>query len=78
MDELRESTKNLVLRRLKSDILDLPEKIITPVILELKSTSYDDELEEMLTIKSDDFGTLWVSWSMEEDVIDKQVNKKVS
>jgi SWI/SNF-related matrix-associated actin-dependent regulator 1 of chromatin subfamily A len=50
LDELRERTKNLVLRRMKTDILDLPEKLITPVFLELKSTFYDEELEEFMRI----------------------------
>ncbi len=53
LDELRELTKNIVLRRLKTDILDLPEKIITPVYLELKSTFYDEELEEFMRITED-------------------------
>lgn len=50
LDELRERTKNLVLRRMKTDILDLPDKIINPVFLELKSTFYDEELEEFMRI----------------------------
>lgn len=50
LDELREKTKNLVLRRMKTDILDLPEKIITPVYLELQSKFYDSELEDFIRI----------------------------
>ena len=50
LDELREKTKNLVLRRMKTDILDLPEKIITPVYLELESKFYDHELEDFMRI----------------------------
>ena len=38
--ELRDRTKTHVLRRLKQDILDLPDKIITPVYLNLKSKEY--------------------------------------
>lgn len=53
LDELRELTKNIVLRRMKIDILDLPEKIITPVFLELKSTFYDEELEDFMRISKD-------------------------
>jgi SWI/SNF-related matrix-associated actin-dependent regulator 1 of chromatin subfamily A len=53
LDELRERTKNLVLRRLKNDILDLPEKIITPVFLEMNSTFYNEELEEFMRISKD-------------------------
>ncbi len=53
LDELREKTKNLVLRRMKTDILDLPEKIISPVYLELKNTFYDDELEDFMRISKE-------------------------
>ena len=53
LDELRERTKNLVLRRMKTDILDLPEKIITPIFVELKSRMYDEELEEFTRISND-------------------------
>lgn len=53
LDELREKTKNVVLRRMKTDILDLPEKIITPVYLELRNTFYDDELEDFMRISKE-------------------------
>lgn len=53
LDELREKTKNLVLRRMKTDILDLPEKIITPVYLELESKFYDHELEDFVRISKE-------------------------
>jgi SNF2 family DNA or RNA helicase len=53
LDELRERTKNLVLRRMKTDILDLPEKIVTPVFVELTSKMYDEELEEFTRISTD-------------------------
>jgi SNF2 family DNA or RNA helicase len=41
LTELRDRTKTHVLRRLKEDILDLPDKIITPVYLRLKSKQYE-------------------------------------
>ena len=41
LTELRDRTKTHVLRRLKEDILDLPEKILTPVYLRLKSKQYE-------------------------------------
>jgi SNF2 family DNA or RNA helicase len=53
LDELRDMTKNIILRRMKTDILDLPEKIITPVFLDLKSTFYDEELEDFMRISKD-------------------------
>jgi SNF2 family DNA or RNA helicase len=53
LDELRDLTKSYVLRRMKTDILDLPEKTITPVFLELTNKMYDEELEEFMKITSD-------------------------
>ncbi len=53
LDELREQTKSVVLRRMKTDILDLPEKIISPIWLELKNSFYDDELTEFLRISKE-------------------------
>jgi SNF2 family DNA or RNA helicase len=53
LDELRDRTKNLVLRRMKTDVLDLPDKIITPIFLDLKSTFYDEELEDFMRITND-------------------------
>ena len=46
LEELRDRTKPQVLRRLKEDILDLPEKIITPVYLKLKSREYEKLMGE--------------------------------
>jgi SWI/SNF-related matrix-associated actin-dependent regulator of chromatin subfamily A-like protein 1 len=46
LDELRERTQRLVLRRLKENVLDLPEKIITPVYLRLKSKEYEELMGE--------------------------------
>ena len=46
LEELRERTSTHILRRLKEDVLDLPEKIITPVYLRLKSKDYEDLVGE--------------------------------
>ena len=46
LEELRDRTSNLTLRRLKEDVLDLPEKIITPVYLRLKSKLYEEVMGE--------------------------------
>jgi SWI/SNF-related matrix-associated actin-dependent regulator 1 of chromatin subfamily A len=46
LEELRDRTSNLVLRRLKENVLDLPEKIITPVYLRLKSKEYESLMGE--------------------------------
>ena len=48
LDELRDRTKQKVLRRLKEEILDLPDKIITPIFLELNSNEYKKEVGEYL------------------------------
>ena len=53
LDELREMTKNLVLRRLKTEVGDLPDKIISEIFLELKSTFYNEELEEFMRISKE-------------------------
>jgi len=54
LDELRERTKNIVLRRMKTDILDLPDKIITPIFLELNNTStYNSELDDFIKISNE-------------------------
>ena len=42
LEELRDRTGASVLRRLKEDVLDLPEKIITPVYLRLRSKLYEE------------------------------------
>lgn len=46
LEELRDRTLPLVLRRLKENVLDLPEKIITPVYLRLKSKAYEEVMGE--------------------------------
>lgn len=66
LDELRELTKNQVLRRIKTDILDLPEKIVTPVFLELNSKMYNEELEEFVRITKE---------KKEEDTISITLNR---
>ena len=46
LEELRDKTNDKVLRRLKEDVLDLPDKIITPIYMELKSKEYENEVGE--------------------------------
>ncbi len=46
LEELRDRTSRQVLRRLKEDVLDLPDKIITPVYLRLKSRLYEELMGE--------------------------------
>lgn len=54
LDELRERTKNIVLRRLKTEVPGLPDKTISPIFLELQSTFYNEELEEFMRIADDE------------------------
>jgi SWI/SNF-related matrix-associated actin-dependent regulator 1 of chromatin subfamily A len=51
LEELAAKTKNLILRRLKKDVLDMPEKIITPMYYDLTEsqwTEYNNLWEEYL------------------------------
>jgi len=48
LEELRERTQDKILRRLKTEVLDLPEKIVTPIYLELKSKEYEKVMGEYL------------------------------
>jgi SWI/SNF-related matrix-associated actin-dependent regulator 1 of chromatin subfamily A len=46
LEELRDRTSKYILRRLKEDILDLPDKIITPIYLRLRSKEYEKVMGE--------------------------------
>lgn len=46
LEELRDRTSKQVLRRLKTEVLDLPDKIITPIYLRLKSEEYEQLMGE--------------------------------
>ena len=46
LEELRDRTSGTILRRLKEDVLDLPDKIITPVYIRLKSKNYEEIMGE--------------------------------
>jgi len=46
LEELKDRTSKQILRRLKEEVLDLPDKIITPVYLRLKSKEYEDLMGE--------------------------------
>lgn len=46
LEELRDRTAGLTLRRLKENVLDLPDKIITPIYLRLKSKEYEEVMGE--------------------------------
>ena len=46
LEELRERTSKQIIRRLKEEVLDLPDKIITPIYLRLQSKQYEDLMGE--------------------------------
>jgi SWI/SNF-related matrix-associated actin-dependent regulator 1 of chromatin subfamily A len=46
LEELRDRTSRHVIRRLKTDVLDLPEKIITPIYQRLSSKLYEELMGE--------------------------------
>jgi len=65
LDELRERTQTHILRRLKEDVLDLPDKIITPVYLRLKSKNYEElmgEYYDWYDKNSDESGSLTIQF----------------
>jgi SWI/SNF-related matrix-associated actin-dependent regulator 1 of chromatin subfamily A len=66
LEELRDRTAPLVLRRLKENVLDLPEKIITPVYLRLKSKEYEELMGEYYD---------WYDKSSESDSVTLQFTK---
>ena len=66
LEELRDRTSRQVLRRLKTDVLDLPDKIITPVYLKLKSKDYEalmGEYYNWFENKKDESSSLTVQFS---------------
>lgn len=46
LEELRDRTSKQILRRLKEEVLDLPDKIITPIYLRLRSKEYENLMGE--------------------------------
>ena len=46
LEELRDRTSRQVLRRLKTEVLDLPDKIISPIYLRLRSKLYEGLMGE--------------------------------
>jgi SNF2 family DNA or RNA helicase len=80
LDELRERTSLQILRRLKENVLDLPEKIITPVYLKLKSKEYEDLMGEYFDWyrnKRDESTSLTIQFSKLMKVRQVIANEKV-
>jgi len=66
LEELRDRTSKQMLRRLKEDVLDLPDKIISPVYLRLKSKDYEEmmgEYYEWFDNKKDESSSLTIQFS---------------
>ena len=66
LEELRDRTSKQILRRLKEDVLDLPDKIISPVYLRLKSKDYEElmgEYYDWFDNKKDESSSLTVQFS---------------
>jgi len=66
LEELRDRTSRQLLRRLKTDVLDLPEKIITPVYLRLKSKMYEGlmgEYYDWYNTKKEESSSLTIQFS---------------
>ena len=80
LEELRDRTSKQVLRRLKENVLDLPDKIITPVYLRLKSPQYEDLMGEYYNWyenKSEESQSLTVQFSKLMKVRKVIANEKI-
>jgi hypothetical protein len=80
LEELRDRTSGQILRRLKEDVLDLPDKIITPVYLRTSSKDYKDlmgEYYEWLENKKEESSSLSVQFSKLMKVRKVIANEKV-
>lgn len=80
LEELRDRTSRQVLRRLKTEVLDLPEKIITPVYLKLKSKEYEEmmgEYYDWYENKSEESSSLTIQFSKLMKVRKIIANEKV-
>ena len=80
LEELRDRTSKQILRRLKENVLDLPDKIITPVYLRTSSKEYKDlmgEYYEWLKNKKDESSSLTIQFSKIMKVRKVIANEKV-
>jgi len=80
LEELRDRTSKQILRRLKEQVLDLPDKIITPVYLRTTSKEYKDlmgEYYDWLENKTDESSSLTIQFSKIMKVRKLIANEKV-
>jgi SWI/SNF-related matrix-associated actin-dependent regulator 1 of chromatin subfamily A len=81
LEELRERTSGQILRRLKEEVLDLPDKIISPVYLRIVSQEYKNlmgEYREWYKNNSEESSSLTVQFSKLMQVRKLIANEKVS
>ena len=80
LEELRDRTKPQVLRRLKENVLDLPDKIVTPVYLRLRSRQYEELMGDYYDWydKSGDAGSLTLQFTKLTQVRQCIAQEKVS
>ena len=80
LEELRDRTAKQILRRLKENVLDLPDKIITPVYLRLQSKDYESlmgEYYDWYDKNTDESSSLTVQFSKLMKVRKVIANEKV-
>jgi SNF2 family DNA or RNA helicase len=80
LEELRDRTSKQILRRLKENVLDLPDKIITPVYLRTSSKEYKDlmgEYYDWLENKSEESSSLTIQFSKIMKVRKLIANEKI-
>lgn len=84
LEELRERTSKQILRRLKEDVLDLPDKIITPIYLKLKSKEYENLMGEYFNWyenKGEESSSLTVQFSklmkVRKVIADEKINNTI-
>jgi SNF2 family DNA or RNA helicase len=84
LEELRDRTSRQVLRRLKTEVLDLPDKIITPVYLRVRSKQYEalmGDYYDWYDNKKEESGSLTVQFSklmkVRQVIADEKVNNTI-
>ena len=84
LEELRDRTSRQVLRRLKTEVLDLPDKIITPVYLRLRSKLYEGlmgDYYDWYDNKKEESGSLTVQFSklmkVRQVIAEEKINETI-
>jgi SWI/SNF-related matrix-associated actin-dependent regulator 1 of chromatin subfamily A len=70
LDELASKTKNIILRRLKTDVLDMPDKVITPTYHKLSDKEWKeyDQLWDDYLLKREAAGK--TSGNLQKDLVE--------